>query len=39
MIGQTYGGKTIEVNSVPKLIEDNVDVAESACKIKKTGGK
>ena len=32
-------GKSIEVNSVPKLIEDNVDVAESASKIKKTGGK
>tara|TARA_Y100001938_G_scaffold24305_1_gene31889 strand:+ start:54 stop:296 length:243 start_codon:yes stop_codon:yes gene_type:complete len=27
-------GKSIEVNSVPKLIEDNVDVVESASKNK-----
>ena len=27
-------GKSIEVNSVPKLIEDNVDVVESASKSK-----
>ena len=32
-------GKSIEVNSVPDLIEDNVDVVESASKQKKTGGK
>ena len=33
-------GKSIEVNSVPKLIEDNVDVVESASKPKekKQGG-
>ena len=28
------GGKSIEVNSIPKLIEDNVDVVESASKNK-----
>ena len=32
-------GNSIEVNSVPKSIEDNIDVVESASKIKKTGGK
>ena len=35
-----HSGKSIEVNSVPKLIEDNVDVVESASKPKekKQGG-
>ena len=28
------GGKSIEVNSVPKLIENDVDVSESASKNK-----
>ena len=32
-------GKSIEVNSVPKLIENNVDVVESASKPKNKGGK
>ena len=31
-------GKSIEVSSVPKLIEDNVDVVESAPKLKKEKG-
>ena len=31
-------GKSIEVNSVPELIEDNVDVVESASKPKKEKG-
>ena len=33
------GGKSIEVDSVPKLIEDNVDVVESASKNKSKGDK
>ena len=33
------GGKSIEVNSVPKLIEDNVDVVESASKNKSKESK
>ena len=32
-------GKSIEVNSVPKLIENDVDVSESASKNKNKGGK
>ena len=32
-------GKTIEVESVPQLIKDNIDVVESISKPKKTGGK
>ena len=32
-------GKSIEVSSVPKLIEDNVDVVETISKPKNTGGK
>ena len=32
------GGKSIEVNSIPKLIEDNVDVVQSASKQKKEKG-
>ena len=32
-------GKSIEVNSVPKLIEDNVDVVESASKNKSKESK
>ena len=31
-------GKSIEVNSIPELIEDNVDVVESASKPKKEKG-
>ena len=31
-------GKSIEVNSVPKLIQDNVDVVESASKNKNGKG-
>ena len=33
-----HNGKTIEVSSVPKLIEDNVDVVESASKNKTSKG-
>ena len=32
-------GKSIEVNSIPNLIKDNVDVVESASKNKNKGGK
>ncbi len=33
-------GKSIEVSSVPELIKDNVDVADTASKVKtKQGGK
>ena len=32
-------GKSIEVNSVPELIKDNVDAAESASKNKSKGNK
>ena len=32
-------GKSIEVNSVPKLIENDVDVSESASKNKNKVGK
>ena len=32
-------GKSIEVNSVPDLIKNNVDVAESASKNKSKGNK
>ena len=32
------GGKSIEVNSVPKLIEDKIDVAQSASKNKNSKG-
>ena len=31
-------GKSIELSSIPKLIEDNVDVVESASKPKKKEG-
>jgi hypothetical protein len=31
-------GKSIEVSSIPKLIEDNIDVVESAPKTKKEKG-
>ncbi len=31
-------GKSIEVNSIPKLIENNIDVVESASKPKKKKG-
>ena len=31
-------GKSIEVNSIPKLIEDNIDVVESASKPKEKKG-
>ena len=34
-----HSGKSIEVSSVPKLIEDNVDVVESASKNKSKGDK
>ena len=33
------GGKSIEVNSVPNLIKDNVDVVESASKNKSKESK
>ena len=33
------GGKSIEVNSVPKSIEDNIDVVESASKNKSKESK
>ena len=33
------GGKSIEVNSVPDLIKDDIDVVESASKNKNKGGK
>ena len=32
-------GKSIEVNSVPELIKENVDVVETAPKSKKKGDK